>query len=119
MSCCWEYEGPRDKHGYGRAGGGKLVHRLVFEAIYGWLPKVVRHRCDNPPCYRPDHLLPGTQADNLRDMADRGRNHQQKKTTCPQGHPYSHVRRGRRECKVCLAEQHTRASAKWRSKRDR
>ena len=50
-----------------------LVHRIVFHAIYGYLPEVVRHRCDNPPCYNPAHLLPGTMADNSRDMVDRGR----------------------------------------------
>lgn len=28
---------------------------------------VVMHRCDNPPCYRLDHLQLGTVADNNRD----------------------------------------------------
>lgn len=31
------------------------------------------HTCDNPPCVNPDHLYWGTQADNGRDAAARGR----------------------------------------------
>jgi len=36
---------------------------------------VVRHTCDNPPCVAPDHLLLGTQADNVQDRVDRDRTH--------------------------------------------
>jgi hypothetical protein len=40
------------------------------EAIKG---KVVRHTCDNPICVNPEHLLLGTQAENMQDCVDRGR----------------------------------------------
>jgi len=33
----------------------------------------VLHRCDNPPCCRPDHLFLGTPADNTADMIAKGR----------------------------------------------
>ena len=54
------------------------LHRLVYceyagctlDSIAGY---VVRHRCDNPRCIEPTHLLLGTKADNNRDRAERGR----------------------------------------------
>lgn len=49
------------------------AHRWVFYSTYGYLPKVVRHTCDNEWCVEPTHLLPGTQSDNLQDCFDRGR----------------------------------------------
>ncbi len=55
-----------------------LLHRLVWcekhgvsiDSIRG---KVVRHSCDNPRCINPDHLLLGTQTDNMNDKAQRRR----------------------------------------------
>lgn len=48
-----------------------LHHGLSIEDIRG---KVIRHTCDNPRCINPLHLLAGTQADNMRDLAVRRRN---------------------------------------------
>jgi hypothetical protein len=79
-SGCWEYTGATNGDGYGIVGGNrhtpqKFVHRLAFERARGPIPrgKQVLHRCDNPPCIRPDHLFLGTHADNMRDMARKGR----------------------------------------------
>lgn len=33
----------------------------------------VLHRCDNPPCCRPDHLFLGTAVENAADMNAKGR----------------------------------------------
>jgi len=34
---------------------------------------VLRHDCDNPLCINLEHLVPGSQADNVRDRVERGR----------------------------------------------
>jgi hypothetical protein len=53
-----------------------LVHRLSAHAFLGFDLRsclFVCHKCDNPPCFNPNHLFVGTNADNLRDMASKGR----------------------------------------------
>lgn len=78
---CLEWIGRRDSFGYGRmkAFGQDRAHRVAFVVANGPLPKGarVRHRCDNPPCCEPQHLLHGTPAENSRDMVERGRSAKQ------------------------------------------
>lgn len=69
----------RDRDGYGRVGVRTFptrAHRLAYETYTGApIPDglVVRHRCDNPPCVRREHLHLGTNADNQRDKVERRR----------------------------------------------
>jgi hypothetical protein len=74
---CREWPGSRDGDGYGRIrwgrGGYVAVHRLIWIGAHGDVPEVdgkpglVLHRCDNPPCFRLDHLYVASHADNMRD----------------------------------------------------
>lgn len=51
------------------------IPRLILRRRLGHLPDriVARHTCDNRWCIRPDHIISGTQADNMADMSARGR----------------------------------------------
>lgn len=76
---CREWQGGTTSYGCGQKRvAGKLlyVHRWVVAQILGWEAiegKVVMHRCDNPPCFRYDHLLVGTYAENSADREAKGR----------------------------------------------
>lgn len=75
---CWEWQGNRNKKGYGiiaEQTGRTLAHRLSWIIHYDPIPGDLRvlHTCDNPPCCNPSHLFLGTQADNVRDMDNKGR----------------------------------------------
>lgn len=49
--------------------------KYVFEHAHRVLEEgeQVLHRCDNPPCYEPEHLFAGTILDNMRDRSEKGR----------------------------------------------
>ena len=49
------------------------AHRISYFLATGDWPALVRHRCHNPICVNPRHLVPGTHADNMRDMVAAGR----------------------------------------------
>jgi len=79
---CLVYQGPLDRNGYGERprfrsrGGPRRLHRWVMEQVFGpdaISGKVVMHLCDNPPCFRFDHLRIGTPRDNVEDCMDKGR----------------------------------------------
>ena len=126
---CREWQGGKNGVGYGviyrepRKPNGKLsawlVHHWVWTLANGPIldGMVVLHRCDNPPCFRLDHLVLGTRGDNHRDMVSKGRNWQVAVTHCPQGHPYDDENlylspAGRRNCRECMRGSGRRYRAK-------
>lgn len=75
---CIEWTGGKANCGYGRISvGGKMyrTHRLMFEHRVGPIPPGlhVLHKCDNPPCWNPEHLFLGTENDNAQDRMRKGR----------------------------------------------
>jgi len=78
---CWLWTGTITTSGYGQLSRGRhaegyvAAHRLAWELTHGPVPTGlwVLHHCDVRNCVRPDHLFLGTTTDNMRDMAQKGR----------------------------------------------
>jgi len=74
---CWIWKGqPSFKYGsLSTNGKPKSAHRASFELFNGHIPKgkVLLHACDTPACFNPEHLILGTQKDNMDDMRAKGR----------------------------------------------
>lgn len=78
-SGCWEWNGSKDKLGYGQMAVNRgrpwKAYRIAYEA---WV-KVpadnvdICHKCDNPPCINPAHLFEGTRQVNIDDMVAKRR----------------------------------------------
>lgn len=76
---CWPWLGEVNHGGYGLfqfsvTRRNVRAHRFVLgltsvDAAH----LIVRHRCDNPPCCNPAHLLTGTKRQNSQDMVSRNR----------------------------------------------
>lgn len=75
---CWLWTGGMQGKKYGRfnwAPAANYAHRAAHMFYVGPVAEgmVVLHKCDNPSCVNPKHLLVGTQSDNIRDMMVKGR----------------------------------------------
>jgi hypothetical protein len=78
-AACWPWVGRLDRRGYGRFeerhGQTVFAHRYAYTVSTGEIPAglFIMHACDVPACVNPSHLRPGTHADNMADMACKGR----------------------------------------------
>ena len=69
---CVPWGGKVDEYGHPT---NKEHRRLLAAKLGRKLAKgeVARHTCDNPGCVNPDHIIAGTQLDNIRDREERNR----------------------------------------------
>lgn len=77
MEDCILHTGRPTHNGYGTSHKER-AHRRAFRLAHGLSKEdiagtVIRHKCDVRLCVNPEHLEPGTQADNVKDMVDRKR----------------------------------------------
>lgn len=74
---CWEWQLALEYGGYGIVnyrGVSYRAHRLAFEVFKRPIKMpVIMHICDNPKCINPDHLVEGTQLENVQDSFNKGR----------------------------------------------
>ncbi len=116
---CWLWVGAKQHNGYGylHSGGHSIrkplrAHRVSWELHNGPIPDGLRvlHSCDTPCCVNPAHLFLGTQSDNMKDCAAKGRVctvGKARLTHCKRGHEFTEANtyrdgKGHRRCRVCV-----------------
>lgn len=85
---CWVFRNANISNGYAHMGltydpftkqrytkyRYEYAHRIAWALHRGHWPEkglVIRHTCDNPACCNPEHLIEGTQKQNVEDRSER------------------------------------------------
>lgn len=110
---CWLWTAAvAGNNGYGTFWNdtlGRVVraHRFSYELHLGPIPsgKIIMHKCDNPICVNPDHLIPGSQKENINDAQAKGRYRVSltgglKNKKAHTKNPFNHFKRGEKR-KFC------------------
>lgn len=76
---CWEWQGRVDNKQYGIMYVKKQAmktHRISYFLTNPFDNQnlIVRHKCNNKKCCNPNHLILGTNGDNIRDRLDQDKN---------------------------------------------
>lgn len=120
-SGCWEYTGYVMQNGYAEIcfrGRNTRITRLVHRIHHGETDLDVLHSCDNPICFNPEHLMAGSDKQNVAESVARGRRNTARKpygkgfpapkyrTHCIRAHALSGANLymtpdGRRQCRTC------------------
>lgn len=94
---CWLWTGAKWPDGYGcfmirrrKVRATHVAYELTHKApVPG---PMMLHRCDNPPCVRPDHLFSGDARDNALDAIAKGRFARDFKRTIRRGDEHHQAR---------------------------
>jgi hypothetical protein len=108
---CLEYQGALTDDGYGQfwyQGRHWMAHRYSYIKHKGAIPEgmIVRHTCDNPACINAEHLIAGTQQNNIDDCVAKGRRYKHDRKITPEQVEEMELLRGQGATYKALGEKY-------------